>query len=85
MLVAIYGCHFFYFICMIYILKTNYLRNKVDLELKLYLNSIPQIEKWSFDLEDIDKIFRVETSKLTLFDIIIILEKFEIKSEELLY
>lgn len=46
----------------IYILKTN-IADKTSINtIKLLLNSNPNIIKWSLDLEDIDKVLKVEST-----------------------
>jgi hypothetical protein len=47
----------------ILIFKTS-VKNKSDiLRLEPYINDVVEDGKWNFDLEDCDKIFRVETNK----------------------
>ncbi len=47
----------------IHILKTN-INNKLRVNtIKLLFNAHPDIIKWSIDLEDIDKVLRIETTK----------------------
>lgn len=45
---------------MIYIFKTSVLTEKDIQSLKPYLDKFPQIQ-WNFDLEDCDKILRIES------------------------
>jgi hypothetical protein len=48
---------------MIYVFKTSVKSEKDIRQLESYLNQIiPQI-KWNFDLEDCDKILRIESKK----------------------
>lgn len=46
---------------MIYIFKTSVQREEDIRQLKPYLDSIQPWAKWNFDLEDCDKILRVDT------------------------
>ncbi|TXG38932.1 hypothetical protein [Seonamhaeicola maritimus] len=55
----------------LHILKTEAKTKLAVNTIKLLFNSHPGIVKWSIDLEDIDKVLRVETtSSLTMEDII---------------
>lgn len=55
----------------IHILKTN-INNKTAINtLKLLFNTHPDVIKWSVDLEDVDKVLRVETTKNLTGDAII--------------
>ena len=47
----------------IHILKTNIETKLAVNTLKLLFNTHPDIIKWSLDLEDIDNVLRVESSK----------------------
>lgn len=47
----------------IHILKTNIETKQAVNTLKLLFNTHPGIIKWSLDLEDIDNVLRVESSK----------------------
>ena len=49
---------------MVYIFKTSVVFKKQIKEIATELNKIKEIEKWNFDLEDCDKILRVEGKKL---------------------
>ncbi|WP_406684073.1 hypothetical protein N1F78_15490 [Seonamhaeicola sp. MEBiC1930] len=46
----------------IHILKTNIKSKPAVNTLKLLFNAHPDIVRWSIDLEDIDKVLRVETN-----------------------
>ncbi|WP_248723367.1 hypothetical protein [Seonamhaeicola sp. ML3] len=55
----------------IHILKTNITSKPAVNTLKLLFNAHPDIVRWSIDLEDIDKVLRIETnSNLQQEDII---------------
>lgn len=50
------------FSMMIYIFKTSVLTENDMQALKPYLDRLPQV-RWNFDLEDCDKILRIESLK----------------------
>ncbi len=47
---------------MIYVFKTSVRTKKAVQQLKPYLNKLLQQLNWNFDLEDCDKILRLDTS-----------------------
>ena len=53
----------------ILIFKTNVIKDEHVLQLMPHLNSIGGILKWNFDLDDSDKILRVESENLSPRDI----------------
>lgn len=54
---------------MIYIFKTNIKSNQQIKKLKLQIDSDFPNTKWNFDLEDCDKIFRIESEEAILDDV----------------
>lgn len=68
---------------MINIFKTS-VKNQRDINLvKPHLNELAGISKWNFDLEDCDKILRVESEIKNDFTIIKILQDSGFECEEL--
>ena len=49
---------------MVYVFKTSVKFKKQIKQLAKELNKIVEIKKWNFDLEDCDKILRIEATKL---------------------
>ena len=49
---------------MVYVFKTSVKFKKQIKEIAQELDKITEIQKWNFDLEDCDKILRIETTKL---------------------
>lgn len=47
----------------IHILKTNIKTKLAVNTIKLLFNAHPDVVKWSIDLEDVDKVLRIETNK----------------------
>lgn len=65
------------------ILKTSIENDGLLNELSPFLTSHPHIAKWSVDLEDCDKVLRVETSHLSEPELIEFLSVFGIVSCDL--
>ncbi|NOT73916.1 MAG: hypothetical protein HOP08_03240 [Cyclobacteriaceae bacterium] len=53
----------------VYVLKTNILSQQDVTLLTRFLSEEYRIKKWSVDLNDIDRVFRVESQQLKLSDI----------------
>lgn len=70
---------------MIYIFKTSVKLQKEVSQLKPYLNGLLKQDKWNFDLEDCDKILRIDTSTKTTETIIKLLKDKGFECEELQY
>lgn len=70
---------------MIYIFKTSVQREEDIRQLKPYLDNIQPWAKWNFDLEDCDKILRVDTPRNDAFSIIRVLHTNGFQCEELSY
>jgi hypothetical protein len=68
---------------MIYIFKTSVVFKRQIKELAIELNKIKEIEKWNFDLEDCDKILRVEGKKVDTKIVEKLLISFEFECLEL--
>jgi len=70
----------------ILVFKTNIDTNKKFNYVGQILNNIPQIRQWSVDLEDIDKVLRIEAEgvELTELDVIELLNREYIVCEELI-
>jgi hypothetical protein len=49
---------------MVYVFKTSVQFKKQIKHIGQQLDTITEIQKWNFDLEDCDKILRIETTKL---------------------
>ena len=49
---------------MVYVFKTSVKYNYQIKEIGFQLNSIIQIDKWNFDLQDCDNILRIEATNL---------------------
>lgn len=54
---------------MVYVFKTSVKFKKQIKEITKELDKITEIQKWNFDLEDCDKILRIETTKLKPIEI----------------
>lgn len=68
---------------MIYIFKTS-VKNKIQIKgLKHELNSIALIARWNFDLEDCDKILRIDSTENISTTIIGLLKSHNFDCEEL--
>jgi hypothetical protein len=68
---------------MIYVFKTS-VRTKYEVKkLKPHINTILPSEKWNFDLEDCDKILRLDTEENTASRIKVLLTIQQFYCEEL--
>ena len=52
--------------------------------MSVVFDSQPNIEEWNIDLEDCDRVLRIESNGLTVGDIVLSLHEIGIWSEELL-
>ena len=67
----------------ILVLKTS-LVSRVDVEKAgIFLDSHPQIDEWNIDLEDYDKVLRIESNGLTETDIAVLLHVAGYEAEKL--
>jgi hypothetical protein len=68
---------------MIYVFKTSVkTKNQVN-KLKPHINTILPKEKWNFDLEDRDKVLRIDGEESNAFKIIHLLNAHSFQCEEL--
>ena len=67
----------------IYVFKTSVINKTQINRLKPKINSIIAISTWNFDLEDCDKILRVESEKNICQRIITILKTYQFECVEL--
>ena len=68
---------------MIYIFKTSVRAKKQVKTLKPHINSVIQNGKWNFDLEDCDKILRIDADENIDLEIIVLLQIHKFHCEEL--
>jgi hypothetical protein len=68
---------------MIYIFKTSVKTKNQANKLRPYINEILPNEKWTFDLEDCDKILRIDSEKNKVLKVLDILKSQEFYCEEL--
>jgi len=68
---------------MILIFKTSVKTKSEELRLRPYIENIVREGKWNFDLEDSDKIFRVETEKNIFYPLISLFHEKGFLCEEL--
>lgn len=68
---------------MIYVFKTSVKKKSEVRKLKPALSSILPAEKWNFDLDDCDRILRIDSDKETVPKIINLLSAHKIDVEEL--
>jgi len=68
---------------MIYVFKTSVKLKKEVRELKPYLNKLLQQAKWNFDLEDCDKILRIDSETEIVEAVINLLQGKSFDCEEL--
>lgn len=68
---------------MIYIFKTSVKFKKQIKEIAIRLDTLTEIKKWNFDLEDCDKILRIESTKNICLKIISVLNNQNIDCVEL--
>ena len=69
---------------MIHVFKTSVTSQKDVKRITPHLIELLIQSKWTFDLEDCDKILRVESEQDVSFQVVSILEKLDFKCEELL-
>ena len=67
----------------ILVFKTNLYSEEDVKTIEPVLNKIPEVLEWNVDREDIDKVLRVETAKLSPLDLIDILKDAGYFCEEL--
>ena len=68
---------------MVYVLKTSVKYKKQVKIIAKEFDKITEIKRWNFDLEDCDKILRIETTKKTLKIVCEILNSLNYICEEL--
>ena len=68
---------------MIYVFKTSVTSKKIAKQLKPHLDKICINGNWSFDLEDCDKILRLDVTKEQKKETILLLKSQNILCEEL--
>nr|WP_116788876.1 hypothetical protein [Flavobacterium psychrotrophum] len=68
---------------MIYVFKTSVKTKKDSLRLKPLLNEALSIAKWNFDLEDCDKILRIDSPTCIIKAIVKLLNNNGFECEEL--
>lgn len=68
---------------MIYVFKTSVKTKNVVQQLKPYLNDIQPTIKWNFDLEDCDKILRIDSPTEISGTVIQLLQDKDFDCEEL--
>jgi hypothetical protein len=59
---------------MVYVFKTSVRNKKQVLQLSPLLNDLVQQSKWNFDLDDCDKILRIDSSEEILKPVIILMQ-----------
>ena len=68
---------------MIFVFKTSIKTKKQALKISLYIDKLLPNTNWNFDLEDCDKILRIETEENIVFKIINLLKIHKFNCEEL--
>ena len=68
---------------MIYVFKTSVKNKKHIRQLSPFLNNLLQQSKWNFDLEDCDKILRIDSEENLRLKIIDLLNMQKFNCEEL--
>jgi hypothetical protein len=68
---------------MIYVFKTSVMTQKAVKKLTTKFNTFIPNSKWNFDLEDCDKILRVESREVTAKQIIDFLNQYKFECLEL--
>ena len=68
---------------MIYVFKTSVTTQKAVKKLTAKLNSFIPNSKWNFDLEDCDKILRIDSKEVTAKQVIDFLNKYKFECLEL--
>lgn len=68
---------------MIHIFKTSVRTKRQVKKLKPYINTLLPTEKWNFDLQDCDKILRIDSDENIVLKITGLLNTHEFNCEEL--
>lgn len=68
---------------MIFVFKTSVKTKSQTIKLKPYLDKILPIAKWNFDLEDCDKILRINSEENIVLETIDLLKSKNFDCEEL--
>ncbi|PWB22800.1 hypothetical protein [Flavobacterium sp. HTF] len=68
---------------MIYVFKTSVTTQKAVKKLTAKLNTFIPNSKWNFDLEDCDKILRIDSKEVTAKQVIDFLNKYKFECLEL--
>ena len=68
---------------MIYVFRTTVSSSKDIKELETYIEGLFPQSKWNFDLEDCDKIFRIESNENIPKWIVYLFQIFDFECEEL--
>ena len=68
---------------MIYVFKTSVLTKAEVKKLKPYINKILPCQKWNFDLEDCDKILRIDSEENIVLRTVDLLTTHKFYCEEL--
>lgn len=68
---------------MIYVFKTTVKTKTQVRQLKPHINKVLPDEKWNFDLQDSDRILRIESEKNKTVEIIALLNTHQFHCEEL--
>lgn len=68
---------------MIYIFKTSVKTKNQVKTLKPHINKILPTEKWNFDLEDCDKVLRIDAEENVALKMIHLLNTYQFNCEEL--
>jgi len=68
---------------MIFIFKTSVKTKKQQLQIKWHIDATLPLAKWNFDLEDCDKILRVDCEENIVLKIIALLNNHKFSCEEL--
>lgn len=68
---------------MIYVFKTSVRTRREVKKLEPHLNAIVAVEKWNFDLEDCDRILRIESEERGAIEITHLLKIHQFYCEEL--
>lgn len=67
----------------VYVFKTSVKTKKQVKNIAYHLNSVAQITKWNFDLQDCDKILRVEAKNMDSRQICELMQSLEYHCSEL--
>jgi len=68
---------------MIHVFRTSVISEKQVRQVEPFLKTLMSNEEWNFDLEDCDKILRVETEKVTPESVITLLKSQGFECSEL--